>query len=554
VSGPLPAWQKPMTILNPKALILAALAVPVVLLYLWRVRPRRRSVSTGFLWEQVFAASERRSAWWPYRHPVSLCVQLAVLGLLVLALAEPHLRPPATVAMVIDNSASMSATDVGPSRLDRAKELAQAHIGAMGQRDRMALVSAGDPLRVPCGLTDRRDALEQALASVAPTREGTRVADAVELARQFLRGERNGRVLVFSDGCFDGATELARQDDVELIAVGGLGDNVGITRLEARRSLADPFQCQVLAEVTSYASEPVACRLALELDGRPIDVVPIELDSAGRWQRVFEMTALEGGPLGARLDRPDVFLADNRASARVPRCPVREVVLVTGGNATLEEALRACPRVRLTTADALPQERAPGAILVLDRQVPNPLPQGPILVVDPAEPCELWQLGERAALEDRTGRRFDGCHHGLLRLEGRAPVNTLARVVKEHAVGDPLEVHASLDARAVEDGEVHIELANLRPEFFRRAPLGMGADHDEPLRPERLMEFLEQGHAANARRAVEPPELEQDHAIGEALGREHLPRHKRPGPDAGGRDVHVELSRRGRADNEHNGE
>jgi len=376
-----------MTITNPKALILAALAVPVVLLYLWRVRPRRHRVATGFLWEQVFAAPERRSAWWSYRHPVSFCVQLAVLGLLVLALAEPHLRPPATVAMVIDNSASMSATDVGPSRLDRAKELAQSHIGAMGQRDRMALVSAGDSLRVLCGLTDRRDALEQALASVAPTREGTRVADAVELARQLLRGERNGRVLVFSDGCFDGATELARQDDVELIAVGGRGDNVGITRLEARRSLADPLQCQVSAEVTSYASEPVACRLALELDGRPIDAVPIELDSAGRWQRVFEMTAPEGGLLGARLDRPDVFLADNRATARVPPCPVCEVALVTGGNATLEEALRASPRVRLTTADALPQEREDRAILVLDRQVPSPLPQGPILVVDPAAPC-----------------------------------------------------------------------------------------------------------------------------------------------------------------------
>ncbi len=386
-----------MTILNPKALILAALAVPVVLLYLWRVRPRRHRVATGFLWEQVFAAPERRSAWWSYRHPVSFCVQLAVLGLLVLALAEPHLRPPTTVAMVIDNSASMSATDVGPSRLDRAKELTQSHIGAMGQRDRMALVSAGDSLRVLCGLTDRRDALEQALASVAPTREGTRVADAVELARQLLRGERNGRVLVFSDGCFDGATELARQDDVELIAVGGLGDNVGITRLEARRSLADPLQCQVLAEVTSYASKPVACRLALELDGRPIDAVPIELDSAGRWQRVFEMTAPEGGLLGARLDRPDVFLADNRATARVPPCPVCEVALVTGGNATLEEALRASPRVRLTTADALPQEREDRAILVLDRQVPSPLPQGPMLVIDPAEPCELWQLGEPLA-------------------------------------------------------------------------------------------------------------------------------------------------------------
>ena len=386
-----------MTITNAKALILTALAVPVVLLYLWRVRPRRRSISTGFLWEQVFAAPERRAAWWSYRHPVSLCVQLAILAMLVLALAEPRVHPPATLVLVMDNSASMSATDVRPSRLDRAKELAREHVAVLGRGDRAAIVTIADTIHVRCALTDRRDLLEPALAGIAPTREGTRVGEAISLARRLFHGRPNGKIVVFSDGCFHGAAELAGQDDVELIAVGGLGDNAGITRLEARRNAADPLRCQVLAEVTSYANEPVACRLALELDGRAIDAVPIELDSADRWQRVFEMTAPEGGRLAARLDRPDVFLEDNRASARVPACPIREVTLVTEGNVCLEEALRASPGVRLTTADALPQAGAAGAILVLDRHVPSPLPQGPMLVIDPADPCELWQLGEPLA-------------------------------------------------------------------------------------------------------------------------------------------------------------
>ena len=438
-----------MTITNPKALFLAALAVPVVLLYLWRVRPRRRLVATGFLWQQVFAAPERRSAWWPYRQPVSLCVQLTVLGLLILALAEPRVRPPATLVLVIDNSASMNATDVRPSRLDRAKELARGRIGALGHRDRMAIVTAGDPLRVACGLTDRRDALAQALASVAPTQEGTRVADAAALARQRLQGEPNGRIVVLSDACFDGATELARRDDVELIAVGGLGDNLAITRLEARLSAADPLRCQVLAEVTSYASEPVACRLALELDGRPIDAVPIELDSAGRWQRVFEMTAPEGGQLAARLDRPDVFLGDNRASARVPPCPVREVTLVTEGNVYLEEALRASPRVRLTTADALPQEGAAGAILVLDRHVPSPLPRGPMLVIDPADPCELWQLGEPLA-DAVVAKQNEGLAlMADVRLEGARLSSAKRLVLTQEAEAKALPVAWNAEGAAV---------------------------------------------------------------------------------------------------------
>lgn len=318
-----------MTFTNPKALILAALAVPVVLLYLRRVRPARRSVATGFLWEQVFGASERRSAWWPYRHPVSLCVQLAVLAMLVLALAGPRVHAPATLVLVIDNSASMSATDASPSRLDRAKELARERVATLGRDDRAAIVTVADAIRLRSALTNRPGLLEPALSGIEPTREGSRVWEAVSLARRLLHGRPSRKIVVFSDGCFHGAAELAGQDDVELVVVGQRTDNLAITRLEARRSLADPLPCQVLAEVTSYASEPTACRLALEREGKPIDAVPIEFDSAGRWQHVFEMTASEGGRLDARLDRPDVLLEDNRASARVPPCPADDVALVT---------------------------------------------------------------------------------------------------------------------------------------------------------------------------------------------------------------------------------
>ena len=357
-----------MIFTNPKALFLAALAVPVVLLYLRRARPVRRLVATGFLWAQVFGAPERRSAWWVYRHPVSLCVQLAVLGLLVVALAEPHVRPPVKLVLVIDNSASMSATDASPSRLERAKELARKRVAALGPDDRAAIVTVADTLRVRSALTNRPDLLEPALAGIEPTREGSRVWEAVFLVRRSFHGGRNQRIAVLSDGCFEGAAELAGQDGVELIVVGQQSDNLAITRLEARRCLADPLQCQVLAEVTSFASEPVACRLALELDGRPIDAVAIELDSVGRWQHVFEMRAPEEGRLDARLDRPDVLREDNQASVRMPACAAPEVEPVTEGDEP-RPALhsRSCDAGGTCLASAESDVRAPAG-LVSQRQ------------------------------------------------------------------------------------------------------------------------------------------------------------------------------------------
>jgi hypothetical protein len=390
-----------MTILHLRSLSWALLAAPIILLYLWRLRPQRLDLSTGFLWERVFGAPKRRSAWWPLRRPVSLFLHLVLLALLCLAMAEPHFGPfsrPARLVVVIDNSASMNAVDAEPTRLDRAKELARELIAALGDRDRLAIVSAGDAVSVHCGLTGRRETWEEALRAVGATDGATRVREAVALARQVLNGDPAGRIVVLSDGCFDGAEELARQDDVEWTLVGGPGDNVAVTAFEARRNLDDPERAQVFAELTSFASEPVACHLELQWGGRPLSTVPVELPAAGRWQHVFEMTSRQGGRLTARLDRSDAFPRDDLASAVLPPAAIHRVTLVTGGNVHLEKALEANPRVELTVADAPPERLDKGTVLVLDGQVPARLPQAPALVVDPTGPCDLWELG--GPLED----------------------------------------------------------------------------------------------------------------------------------------------------------
>lgn len=316
-----------MTFINHSAFLWALLAVPIVLVYLWRLPPRRHSVGTGFLWQQVFSTAGGRSAWWGFRRPVSLCVQLAVLGLLVVALAEPHARRPRRLVIVIDNSASMSATDGEPTRLAEASKRARQHLRAVGPRDQVAIITGGDPLRVVCRPTGRADTLLQALEAVSAGEGSTRVLDAVALARRLLDDSPDGRILVFTDGCFDGAVELARRDSVRLVTVGGPGDNLGITRLGVRRTLYDPVKCQVLIEVRSFGDEPVECGVEVEMDGRPTKRVPITVAAGGRWQQVFEMSCAEEGRLTARLDRSDILEGDDRASVDVPGPAIRQVAL-----------------------------------------------------------------------------------------------------------------------------------------------------------------------------------------------------------------------------------
>ncbi len=296
---------------------------------------------------------------------------------------------------------------------------------------------------------------------------------------------------MLSDGTFPGAVELADSGGVQWVSFGGRGDNVGITRLAARRNLSAPLCCQVLVEVTSYCDRPVTCPLQLFWDEEPlgrrgqshfrgdnadsasyadgaakIGTVPwerlsIEIPAGGRWQQVFQTTRAEGGRLTARLDRPDCYPADNRATAVVPPCHRSQVLLEGDKNLYLEKALTANPRVALGPGDCAagrsgatrelpspygrgaggegnpPQVRHYGDVVSPKSPHPNPLPEGegaanracldsasatvrviygrvpkvlpagPLLVLRPEGPCDLWQPGDAIA-EPVVARQAEG--------------------------------------------------------------------------------------------------------------------------------------------------
>src|SRR5262249_16630187 len=114
-----------MNLAHPAALFWAVLAVPIVIFYILKIRLRRVPISTILFWREIFAETQPRSIWQPLRHLLSLLLQLLFLFLLVGALAEPFFRwemmQARRLVLVIDNSASMTATDVAPSRLVWAK-------------------------------------------------------------------------------------------------------------------------------------------------------------------------------------------------------------------------------------------------------------------------------------------------------------------------------------------------------------------------------------------------------------------------------------------------
>lgn len=388
-----------MSLAHPASLIWLALAIPIVIFYILKIRLRRVPVSTILFWQQIFEEKQPRSIWQHLRHLLSLLLQLAMLALVVFALAQPFFRwevvQAQRLALVVDNSASMRATDVSPTRFDRARELANEFIDRLRPRDEMAIVVAATQPRVVCGLAAHKRTLRQALSSIDVSEGPTKVPEAIELARRLVSGGENGRVVVISDGCFDDAEKLFEAKDVELVAVGSPAANVGITRFQVRRSLLDPIGYEILAEVQNASHEPAECRMELDLGEDVIDVVPLALKPGEVWTHVFEKTSAEGGVLLAKLDHDDTLACDNRVWALLPRRDMLPVTLVTEGNLFLEKVFEANPLVKLTVVKKLPAQIAPGTIVVLHRHVPERLPSGSVWVIDPAGSSDRWQIGDK---------------------------------------------------------------------------------------------------------------------------------------------------------------
>ena len=69
-----------MNLVNPAALLLAGLAVPIVVFYILKIRLRRVPVSTLMFWQQIFEEKKPRSLWQRLRHLLSLLLATGVSG------------------------------------------------------------------------------------------------------------------------------------------------------------------------------------------------------------------------------------------------------------------------------------------------------------------------------------------------------------------------------------------------------------------------------------------------------------------------------------------
>ncbi|OYT40829.1 MAG: hypothetical protein B6U86_03505 [Candidatus Altiarchaeales archaeon ex4484_43] len=359
--------MQPLGLTNPWALTGLLLVIPIILIYLLKPKPRHIKFPTIMFITRI--EKDKRFRLFPrrfIRDPL-LIIQLLIVFLLVLAIANPFFisqaekRPMGNIVFVIDSSASMQSTDIYPNRFSRAKELAKKILEDADPKSSFSIILAENIPIVVLKNSDRettRTVLDRLTCADTPTNIG----DSILFARDMLSDVKTNReIYVFSDFSnsegmdVELVSKLTSRDgiDTKLIKISGGGNNIGITDIDAKRFLTNRNRFYLTFTLENFNSEEITVEGEILVDGNSIESIREKIP--GRSTRLIhteEDISPESHLITVRIDNEDDLTIDNKAYAIIPEIKKYNVLLITDDDSDiyLEHALKSSPDIKLTKA------------------------------------------------------------------------------------------------------------------------------------------------------------------------------------------------------------
>ncbi|MBN2303988.1 MAG: VWA domain-containing protein, partial [Anaerolineae bacterium] len=360
-------------------------------------------ISSTFLWQQLVRDREANAPWQKLRSSWLLLLQLLILLALVLALARPFREvqtiTTGRIVLLLDASASMKATDVAPNRFARAREIGLDMVDTLGTDDTMTVIRVSAVPEVLAAASRDKLVLRDAIRSAKPGDVSADWFAAMTLAAAGAVGVDELKVVIVTDGGLPDDLPPV-PGDVRFVPVGNADSNLAISALATDSLPGRPSQ--LFARISNYGAVDTDVIVDIRLDGSDdlfwayrytvpaqnyIDIFEVELPA------IFDS-------ITARLTRPssaavsDYLDVDDEAYAVSDRSGAGRVLLVTADNIFLTQIFRSLPGVRLFELD--PAENLPTGefdLYVFDGMLPDTLPDGDLLLVNPPQDTDFFRLG-----------------------------------------------------------------------------------------------------------------------------------------------------------------
>jgi len=401
--------------------ILALVPPAIIALYFLKLKRQPLVVPSTYLWHRAIEDLHVNSFWQRLRRSILLLLQLLLVALVILALFSPSWRGTQLVGdrfiFLIDNSASMSATDVAPSRLEEAKREVLALVEQMKATDVALVISFADTPHLEQPFTSNRQELRESVSAIRPTQRATSLSGALRLAAGLANPgggsdseaadapkPATAQVMIFSDGKFPDVTDAALSGLAPTFVPVGrpTSHNLAVSAFNVTRQDEDASRLQAFARIENFGAAPANASIGLYLDGELIDADEVDLAANGEGGVEFNLQDLESADLELRVDTQDELVVDNRAWSPLDPPRHARVLCVTSGDQPLELALKteraqALADVTIERPSYLEtpdyRRRAAGGeydLIIYDRCVPREMPQANTWWIGRLPPVAGW--------------------------------------------------------------------------------------------------------------------------------------------------------------------
>ncbi len=390
-----------MEFLNPSALY-GLLALPLLLIpYLIRRKPQRIIFSSLLLLTE-FDASARRRPWGRFRLPPAFFLQLLLLTLLVLALAEPVLSVrPTHIAIVLDNSASMQTLEDGRTRFALAQEQARSLVADLGVNGRVELYRTVPRLEKIRATPLSPSEAAGAIGALEPYDLGDHTIDYDQSLTEMIREQKHERAYLITDHPVSGQGEKIRA-----VSVGSPQGNMALLAFQVRRASLANAQLEATVEVGNFSAKEQKVKVLLRGSGTLLQSREL-VTGAGKTAELSFSGFAAHPYYEAEIDVRDALSLDNRAFAVAPTAANLRILAVSPRPQALA-SLGAIPGVKLdliAPADYEKAARSGYGLEIFHFATPASLPQTPALFVLPPDANALVDLGRPLARTVVSGWR-----------------------------------------------------------------------------------------------------------------------------------------------------
>ena len=181
----------------PPAITALILLLPlaIIILYFLKLKRKPLQVPSTFLWKKSIEDLHVNSLFQWLRENILLVLQVLIVLFLIYSVLGIRFHGSTSHSkhyiLIIDNSASMAATDVEPSRLHWAKQEALKEIDAAGDDDYGMVIVFNSKATTLQTYTNNRGKLREAVRNIEQTQRPTRIEEALSLAESLANPVRS---------------------------------------------------------------------------------------------------------------------------------------------------------------------------------------------------------------------------------------------------------------------------------------------------------------------------------------------------------------------------